>query len=75
MEFDLNDGYTGIISLPTASNDHLLPFLDDSPVEEGSVYIFLKRCCQYYYDCESFFLNGNAVWVYVVILREHVKGH
>lgn len=54
MEFDLNDGYTGVINLPTAN---ITIFLADAAVERKFMHIFLKRCCQcmHYFDCEPFF--------------------
>lgn len=42
MEFDLNDGYIGIINLLIVN---IIIFFVDVVVEEKFMYIFLKRCC------------------------------
>lgn len=42
MEFDLNDGYIGIINLLIVN---IIIFFVDVVVEEKFMYIFLKRYC------------------------------
>lgn len=42
MEFDLNDGYIGVINLLIVN---IIIFFVDVVVEWKFMYIFLKRCC------------------------------